>query len=347
MRCTTAMRTIGGGLLCAFAMASSGCRYADFRLPELAPAEPQVRYEWEPRDAPVLPHGTAGDADSHDALNPSVVRRGSSYYNFYSGFDGKAWRTILATSTDGLAWKKEGVVLAPDASAGEGEYIAANGSALFDEGGFRYWYQAGPKGSPRLGVAHSGDGRRWQKAAFPVMGYGPRGSWDERAVADPYVLRVGRYLYMFYLGQDRARRQRLGVARSLDGIDWQKLRSNPILELGKYGSFDEKGLGEPAVWIGHGYYWMLYTGRDVQENRRLGMARSIDGVHWEKLPAVFEGRQRWDNRVVCDPAIELLPDGHLAAWFGGGDAPSPDENLNGQIGVAVLHAVGATGKLSK
>ena len=45
---------------------------------------------------------------------------------------------------------------------------------------------------------------------------------------------------MFYLGEDRAGRQRLGVARSLDGEHWQKLRSNPILEAGKYGSFDER-----------------------------------------------------------------------------------------------------------
>ena len=324
--------------LCLLACACTGCGYSDFRLPELAPAEPQVRYEWQPRDAPVLPHGGPGDWDSHDALNPSVVRRGAAYYNFYSGFDGKTWRTLLATSADGVAWKKEGVVLAPEPLAGEADYIAANGSALFDEGEFRYWYQAGPKEMPRLGLARSSDGRHWRKARFPVMDYGPRGSGDERGLADPYVRKVGRYFYMFYLGEDRARRQRLGVARSLDGAAWQKLRSNPILELGRYGSFDEMGLGEPAVWIAHGFYWMLYTGRDAHENRRLGMARSTDGAHWEKLPAVFEGRQTWDNRVICDPTIELL-DGRLAVWFGGGDAPSPDENLHGQIGVAALHAV--------
>jgi hypothetical protein len=75
------------------------------------------------------------------------------------------------------------------------------------------------------------------------------------------------------------------------------------------------------------------------------MARSTDGVHWEKLPAVFEGRHAWDSRVICDPTIELL-DGRLAVWFGGGDAPSPDENLHGQIGVAALHAV-AAGMLAK
>ena len=93
---------------------------------------------------------------------------------------------------------------------------------------------------------------------------------------------LGAYFYLYYLGQDRARptRQRIGVARSADGLHWEKLRSNPVLELD-----GERGLGEPAVWTSHGFYWMLYTARDFAENRRLGMARSTDGVHWRKLPA--------------------------------------------------------------
>ncbi len=325
-----------GIVLLALLWMQAGCgSYSDFRLIELSPAQPGAAYAWEPREQPVLPRGSPGDWDAHDVLNPSIVRRGGLYFNFYSGYDGRLWRTGLATSADGLHWKKEGVVLAPEMQAGEGDYIAANGSALFHEGEFWYWYQAGPKQTPRLGVARSADGRHWRKERFPVLDFGPRGSWDERALGDPYVIEMRQYLYLFYLGQDRAGRQRLGVARSRDGEHWQKLRSNPILELGKYGAFDEMGLGEPAVWVGQGYYWMLYTGRDAHENRRLGMARSTDGVHWRKLPAVFEGRQAWDAKVLCDPTIELL-DGRLAAWFGGGDIASPDENLNGQIGVAIL-----------
>ena len=327
---------LAASLLC---LSSFGCgHYSDFRLPELMPAEPRVHYEWAPRDLPVLPHGSPGDWDSHDALNPSIVRRAGTYFNFYSGFDGQTWRTGLATSADGLAWKKEGIVLSPEPRSGEGSYIAANGYALFDQGQFWYWYQAGNKETPRLGLARSREGRLWHKTAFPVMDFGPRGSWDECGLADPYVLKVGHYFYLFYLGEDRARRQRLGVARSLDGEHWQKLRSNPILELGEYGTFDEMGLGEPAVWIAQGYYWMLYTGRDAQRIRRLGMARSTDGVHWERLPQIFEGRQPWDAKVVCDPDIGVLG-GRLAVWFGGGDVPSLDENLHGQIGVATLKAV--------
>ena len=74
---------IGGCALCILSLGWSGCGYSDFRLPELAPAEPHVRYQWEPRDIPVLPHGGPGDWDSHDALNPSVVHHGAAYFNFY------------------------------------------------------------------------------------------------------------------------------------------------------------------------------------------------------------------------------------------------------------------------
>jgi predicted GH43/DUF377 family glycosyl hydrolase len=140
---------------------------------------------------------------------------------------------------------------------------------------------------------------------------------------------------MFYLGMDRARRQRLGVAMSDDGVTWFKLRRNPILELGAYGAFDENGLGEPAVWRARGYYWMLYTGRDRNEIRRLGMARSRDGVAWEKLPMVFSGGQPWNSKVLCDPSV-LVEGERVRVWFGGGDVARPDQGIDGQIGLASL-----------
>jgi predicted GH43/DUF377 family glycosyl hydrolase len=268
-----------------------------------------------------------------DVLNPSVIRQGDAYYNLYSGFDGKTWHTGLAVSADGIAWHKEGKILSPDPRTWEGDYIAANGAALADQSGILYYYQAGDP--VRIGLARSANGHQWQKNGSPVLEVGPRGSWDERGVADPYVIRTGSNYYMFYLGMDRARRQRLGVAISDDGLIWYKLRSNPILELGGFGAFDENGLGEPAVWASHGYYWMLYTGRARNEFRRLGVARSRDGVRWEKLPLVFAGEQAWDSKVLCDATV-LDEDSHVTVWFGGGDVPRPDNNIHGQIGIAEM-----------
>lgn len=273
--------------------------------------------------------------DSVDILNPAVLLRDGLYYNFYSAYDGKTWHTGLAMSSDGVEWRNQGRILSPQPDTWEGNYIAANGSALFDRGEFFYWYVAGPRDKPNIGLARSRDGKTWRKHAVPVLETGPRGSWDERAVADPGVLRVGDSLYMFYLGQDRARRQRLGLARSADGVRWQKLRDNPVLELGADGAFDEEGLGEPAVWQSHGYYWMLYRGRDRNEYRRLGLARSGDGVAWTKLPGSFSGSESWNAKVLCDPSV-LVEGDSIRVWFGGGDVASPDENLHGQIGIAKL-----------
>jgi predicted GH43/DUF377 family glycosyl hydrolase len=312
----------------------SGCgHYADFYLPTPPPSQIKANaFDWRADPIPVL---SRGDWDSVDVLNPSVVLRDGSYYNLYSGFDGKTWHTGLATSSDGVRWSKQGSVLSPQPETWEGSYIAANGSALFDRGEFYYWYVAGSREMPKIGLAQSSDGQRWRKSPSPVLETGPRGSWDERGVADPHILRVGESLYMYYLGQDRARRQRLGVARSTDGAHWQKLRANPVLELGADGAFDENGLGEPAVWQSHGGYWMLYTGRDRNEYRRLGLARSADGVTWEKLPGSFAGSERWNEKVICDPSV-LIEGDSIRVWFGGGDAAAPDENLHGQIGIAKL-----------
>ena len=321
----------------------AGCgRYADFALPVEEHAEdrpevsPEVSIEGAPR--PVLVRGAAGDWDSVDVLNPSVIRRDAQYFNFYSGFDGRTWHTGLATSSDGTVWTKQGKVLSPDPATWEGDdYIAANGSALHAGNAFLYWYQAGRL--PRIGLARSGDGRNFNRLSAPVLEPGPRGSWDERGVADPYVIRIGEIYYMYYLGQDRARRQRLGLARSFDGVTWTKLRSNPVLELGQNGAFDEGGLGEPAVWESHGRYWMLYTGRDRKEYRRIGLAISDDGVHWERFSdsPVFSGDADWNAKVVCDPSVMEGPDG-IRVWYGGGDRASPDENLHGEIGLFTLRA---------
>ena len=316
----------------------AGCgRYAGFTLPHLRESAHDVRYRVETRPAPLLGRGAPGDWDSSDVLNPSVVLDRGLYYNLYSGFDGHTWRTGLAISRDGIAWTKQGEVLSPDASAWEGDYIAANGSTLVQNGEFLYWYQAGSP--PRIGLARSSDARHWAKLAKPVLELGPRGSWDEEGVADPDVVTFGDSLYLFYLGQDRARRQRLGVAVSKDGVRWTKLRSNPILELGQPGAFDENGLGEPAVWSSGGWYWMLYTGRNRAEHRGIGLARSHDGVHWDRVSAqpVFTGREAWNSAVVCDPSVDAEGNS-VRVWYGGGDIPRPDERLNGQIGLFTLTA---------
>ena len=300
----------------------------------LAAIDP-LQATWDISPVPTIERGPSGEWDAVDLLNPSLVRYGGRYLNLYSGFDGNTWHTGLAVSEDGERWSKKGRVLSPE--GWEGDYIAANGAAVISNSEIFYWYQAGPKEAVQIGLARSQDGERWQKHPQPVIVQGPRGSWDETAVGDPYVISCGQWFYMFYLGQNRHDRQRLGLARSLDGIHWQKEHRNPLIAGGAPGSFDTRGVGEPAVFRSGDKFYMLYVGRDQGERRQIGWAESANGVDWRKLENAprLAGNLDWNRATVCDPEVMVIDD-RLHVLFGAGDKAAPDENVNGVIGSALL-----------
>lgn len=311
----------------ALALLLTSCgRYDDFSLPA-PPAGPSVALQWQARPEPVIARGSA-----LDVLNPSVVQWKGQYLNLYSLFDGKAWHTDIATSADGITWQNQGRAL----PAGN-DYIAANGGLVVWNNELLYAFQMGVKGKTVIGLARSSDGRNWKREPQAILDLGPRMSWDEVSLGDPYLIVANNELYLFYLGEDRAKRQRLGMARSRDGVTWTKLRGS-ILELGQAGDFDENGLGEPAVFAANGEWVMLYTGRDRKERRAMGYATSKDGRTWTKRrEPVLRGAAGWDAAVVCDSTV-LVEGGRVRIWYGGGDLPKPDERLNGQIGYAELTA---------
>lgn len=340
IRKRTHLWVLAGLLLALGACASpKQARFSLNGCGETIPFDPMAA-AWRSEAAPQLSPGAPGAWDGSDVLNPSVIRVGAEFFNFYSGFDGETWRTGLATSPDGVVWTKspDNPLLEPDAATWEGDYIAANGTVARNESGFLHWYQAGERNGTQIGLARSSDGVAWTKLPEPVLELGPPGSWDESSLGDPYVFACGSEYYLYYLGQNRFGVQRLGVARSVDGVVWQKSHLNPLLEPGGSGEFDERGLGEPAVFRTADAYWMIYVGRNASEQRALGWARSADGLLWEKIPAlgIIDGQQPWDAAVVCDPSVWF--DGSLKIWFGGGDRASPDENLNGQIGLVVMES---------
>jgi predicted GH43/DUF377 family glycosyl hydrolase len=293
---------------------------------------------------PVLSKGGSGQWDGVDLLNPSVIKFNGKLFNYYSGYNGKVWRTGVATSKDGVIWDKYqgNPVLQPSAKDWDVSYISANGAAIVWKGKVLYFYQGRDKGGvTNIGLATSADGFQFTKMRTPVLSAGSAGRWDSAAVGDPYVVEKGGYLYLYYLGQDALAMQRLGVARSSDGVNWQTSSANPILDVGAFGTFDENGLGEPSVAFQPPYFYMLYTGRSNTERRNLGYAVSTDGIHWKKMSinGLLQPKQMsaWSSQVVCDSTLLSNGNGKWSVWFGGGNKPEPAQNLNGQVGMMTIN----------
>lgn len=314
--------------------------YAEFYLEEPTNMASEVPFKLEEKyPDPVLSRGKKGEWDSVDLLNPSVVKIDNTYYNYYSGYDGSVWKTGLATSHDGVNWTKHesNPVLDLSENGFDTQYIAANGAAVEFNGKVYYYYQAmDDNGVTQIGLATSDDGVSFTKKEVPVLSLGESGTWDALAVADPYVINHEGYLIMYYLGMNELGIQRLGVAKSTDGINWEKSVANPILDVGSKGSFDMNGLGEPSVIYNAPYFYMIYTGRDEKEKRDIGLATSLDGINWSKISAegIFHDRPMgtWDDSVICDTTL-ILDGDQLLVWYGGGNVNSPDENLNGEVGL--------------
>lgn len=313
--------------------------HSEFYLEESTHMTSDVPFKFEKKYSdPVLKRGKEGEWDSIDLLNPSVVKIDNTYYNYYSGFDGNVWRTGLATSDDGIEWTKHksNPVLDLSENGWDTQYIVANGAAVVFKDKVYYYYQGmNNDGVTQIGLATSEDGINFMKEETPVLSLGENGTWDALAVADPYVIKHEDYLIMYYLGMNELGVQRLGVAKSTDGLNWEKSVANPVLDVGSKGSFDVNGLGEPSVIYNAPYFYMIYTGRDEKEKRDIGIAASLDGINWSKLSTtgLFHDRPSgsWDDSVICDTTLLLVGD-QLLVWYGGGNVNSPDENLNGNVG---------------
>ena len=289
-------------------------------------------------EKPVLERGEEA-WETSDVLNPSVIKWNGKYYNYYSGCDGETWRTGLAVSEDGINWveNSNNPVLDLRKDEWDSSYIAANGSAVVFQNKVYYYYQGLDKdtNTSAIGLAISEDGVNFdEKTRTYVLGGGQ--DWESAGIGDPYVIEFDGKLYMYYLGQNELGIQSLGLASSTNGTDWIEYKNNPIMDVGAKGAFDEAGLGEPSVIYKAPYFYMVYTGRNANEQRNIGIAVSSDGVTWKKHN--YEGivdlfGNTWNNQVICDTTLMEDDDGSILVWYGGGNVPSPDENLNGNIGL--------------
>jgi predicted GH43/DUF377 family glycosyl hydrolase len=156
---------------------------------------------------------------------------------------------------------------------------------------YRLWYEAvGSTGITSVGYATSTDGMTWTKQGA-VMSPGGATSWERDELSPNSILFEGGVYKLWYHGGGyfmggsgtRYGNGRIGYATSPDGITWTKYATNPVLDIGSAGGFDDEQVAEPRVVKVAGGYRMYYTGRNAAAKRQsLGLATSTDGIAWTK-----------------------------------------------------------------
>lgn len=254
-------------------------------------------------------------------------------------------RTIITHAPLQQHWIKRGLVLKPGFAGPESSKFVSSPSVVRLRNGHLRMYVWAADGTPPwlhgrhiiLAVeADPADPMHWKLVSKkPLVGPDPDSDIRDRGVGFPYVLpRRGAPWLMYYGtwgGSWAARKEltnRLGLAVSDDqGLTWRVAKES-VLPSGPPGSFDAGAIPSAAVLRnGADGYTMWYTAAgkyipfgDINQGiLSIGVARSSDGVNWDKsvqpaLPA-REGAARPFEACLARPAVLKL-NGVYHMWFG-------------------------------
>lgn len=230
---------------------------------------------------PVLPPGPAGSFDSTSCMNPWAMRRGDEIRLYYAGGDGDGRRRIC------------------------------------------------------LATAPVGDLRDWTRHG-PLFDVGAPGAFDEKWCVLPHVIRFAPARWHLYYtgrwstGKGLSSFTGIGLAASDDGEAWRRHSDEPILPCSDAdGAPDSVGVAGGSVLNvalpDRSSEWRFYyTGCPsmgdtvfLDQQKRICLAISTDGIAWEKRGALMEriDERDYENIAVAGPLVEQLPDGAFRMWY--------------------------------
>jgi predicted GH43/DUF377 family glycosyl hydrolase len=298
---------------------TGGLNYGSFADSKIGYATSIDGINWDKRPEPVLTKGEAGKFDEGTVAGASVIYDEGIYKMWYigthSGFTNN-WRIGYATSPDGINWTRQndGNPVLNLGAAGEwDDTYVGHVSVIRDGSQLKMWYRGsrlpgGADGS--IGLATSTDGINWTKYDDPLTTDPPYagsdpvlvptpGRWDSQVVYHPNVILNDSTYEMWYVAMGNMIGQNVGYATSSDGINWDKDTSNPVMEIGSAGSFDDFRLLTPCIILENDIYKMWYTGSD-NITWRIGYAStdpSAVSIELESfsVPEVFSLGQNYPN----------------------------------------------------
>ncbi len=222
--------------------------------------------------SPVLEIGEPGMFDEYGVVPTCVLPVGDRLFMYYVGYQrGSKVRYFqfqgLAISTDG-GESFERAQRVPVLERSDAEPLNRTSAFVRPGGaGFQMWYVGGGEwttvGEKPLPVynmryAESPDGIAWPDEGRVCLDFaGP----DEHAFGRPWVWEDGDGLAMMYSVRTRSKDYRLGLARSTDGVEWERRDDEVGIDVSPEG-WDSEMIAYGSVVESGGRTFLFYNGNE-------------------------------------------------------------------------------------
>lgn len=246
-----------------------------------AEADPKNPTEWTlVRPDPMLSANPVGTMNNAGPAFPFVVSREDGpwllYYCTWGSWAPKGQisnRTALAISHDeGITWSVMKEPVLPLGKPGEWDSALSGSVSVLRTSPrkFEMWYTAGYYGPyndgttnliASIGYATSTDGVEWTKRKTPALAARENAIPNfEAVISKPCVIRLNGIYNMWYSRRTNdGRGYRLAYARSKDGIHWDRILDDNVIDYSPDG-FDSKNLSYPNIIEMGDELWMFYVG---------------------------------------------------------------------------------------
>lgn len=220
---------------------------------------------------PLLSMEVVDSCEAKGFCAPCAIVRNDTVHLFYQTYgNGPKDAICHAWSTDGLHFQRNPTnpVFAPKPSSWNcGRAIDAE--VAFINGKYHMYYATRTPDYQKqiIGVAVAPastnfDKKDWTEVVDHAI-LTPEYPWEETCTEGPSVLEKDGVYYMFYAGAYNLRPQQIGVARSTDGINWEKMSNKPFLTNGDPGTWNSCESGHPHIFKDkNGDTYLFYQGND-------------------------------------------------------------------------------------
>lgn len=257
-----------------------------------------------------------GDKETNSVFDPYVYKDGNKFVMILSE---RRYNSIIRVeSFDGKVWCTNKTLL--KCIPGTWEHYVNRACVLKKDSIYHMWYTGQSPEISKIGHATSRDGIYFKRdKTNPVVE--PTCAEEGISVMNPCVLYNEKrgIFQMWYAAGENYEPDMLFYAESIDGQNWQKLKT-PILRKNRYHIWEQSKVGGCDVrLLSDSLYIMYYIGYQNVDVARICYAVSNDGIIWQQPDSnlvISPTKGSWDCDAVYKPSYMIIGDQEFI-WYNG------------------------------